>query len=132
MSTIDQIRAELLELLDLEGFAGYAYTPGAPQLPALVLALPDEITPGEGSIGLTQIRQPVWVCAPHPFTAAAETALMGAVLEVIARIRANPTGAHARARHVLNVDRTGSMTIGAAEATVAAVNVSLLAHLTPT
>lgn len=132
MSTLDQIRAELLELLDLEGFTGYPYTPGAPQLPALVIALPDEITPGEGSIGLVELRIPVWVCAPRPFTQEAESAVLTASLEVIARVRANPKGAHARARRVVNVDRAGSMTIGAAEATVAAVNVSILANLTPT
>ncbi len=105
----------------------YDHMPGVAQLPALVVGMPDRISPMSGLAGYYEIELPLVVCVPNPYTVEAEAQLMELALTVANHFRGKRGTAFSTCTFV-DIDQVLPVTVGKVEALSAQVHLIILAN----
>lgn len=126
MSTIQDVRDELETLLAPTGQV-YAYLPGAAQLPATVIGLPDRIQPAL-TAAHWMLELPIYVVTRSARPESAESDLLEHLVSTIDILRdpANKTGSTYQTLRVVDVTELYQITVGTVEAMSAQVNLEIL------
>lgn len=124
---VDAIREELAVEARTAGWNVYAFTPGAANLPAVVVGVPERIAPLSGA--LWQITIPVYVLNRSADPAAAESRMLTKAIELAAMFKAPPAVSPVayRSRRMVELTDFYDVTVGTTEANACTITVEVLA-----
>ena len=127
------LRNALAAALPTTGWTVYKSVVGAPELPALMVGLPDTITLG-ASMGLTQVDLPIHVLVSMADQEDAQLKLSqalttGSGTSVAEALAAVPRGSYWRSLNVIDINKFTAVTLGnGTVALTADINLTLLVN----
>lgn len=123
---LNAIRSELGDLAAAAGWNVYDYTPGATSLPAVVVGMPDNVTPGP-TAGFWSAQFPVYVLTRSADPATAERTILAQVVALAAVYRNTGAGTAYRTIRLVEIRDFYDVTTGNTEANAGSIIVEIIA-----
>lgn len=127
MSAVQDLRGELASLVRVAdlGVDVYDYLPGAAQLPAVVIGLPDRTDPTR-TTGFREVELPVYVLTRSIDPKAGEIALLDLVDQVVQILKGQQRGDYYSSLRVDSTSDYYQIAVGTIEADSAQINVAAM------